>query len=114
MKRSIKNLKGGRKELMDFFEEFKFENMRNKSKKGRKKTASFIDKTANSITKTSKKLAKTLRINKLLKTSKNIGKRVLKKSTNIVKKSSHELIKKRPRKKINRKKTNRKKTNRKK
>ena len=80
MKRSIKNLKGGRKELMDFFEEFKFENMRNKSKKGRKKTASFIDKTANSITKTSKKIAKTLRINKLLKTSKNIGKRVLKKS----------------------------------
>tara|TARA_B100001769_G_C21955043_1_gene514059 strand:- start:472 stop:849 length:378 start_codon:yes stop_codon:yes gene_type:complete len=100
MSRSVKNLRGGKKELMDFLDEFSFEKMRDKSKKVKGKGKSFIDGTANSIRKTSKKVVKTLRLNKLFKTSKNLGTAVVKKSTNLVRKGSKMLIKKRPRRKV--------------
>ena len=95
MRRSVKNLKGGKKELMDFLDEFSFEKMRDKSKKVTGKGKSFIDGTANSIRKTSNKVVKTLRLNKLFKTSKNLGTSVVKKSTNLVRRGSRILIKKR-------------------
>ena len=100
MSRSVKNLRGGKKELMDFLDEFSFEKMRDKSKKVTGKGKSFIDGTANSIRKTSNKVVKTLRLNKLFKTSKNLGTAVVKKSTNLVRKGSKMLIKKRPRRKV--------------
>ena len=100
MSRSVKNLKGGKKELMDFLDEFSFEKMRDKSKKVTGKGKSFIDGTANSIRKTSNKVVKTLRLNKLFKTSKNLGTSVVKKSTNLVRRGSRMLIKKRPRRKV--------------
>lgn len=99
MRRSVKNLKGGKKELMDFLDEFSFDKMRDRSKKVKGKGKSFIDGTANSIRKTSNKVVKTLRLNKLFKTSKNFGTSVIKKSTNLVRKGSRMLIKKRPRRK---------------
>ena len=112
MRRSVKNLKGGKKELMDFLDEFSFDKMRNRSKKVQGKGKSFIDGTANTIRKTSNKVLKTLRLNKLFKKSKNIGKCVIKKSTNLVRQGSRVLIKKRPRRKVSKhkKKTTKKKT----
>ena len=109
MSRSKKNLKGGRKELMDFLDEFSFNKMRNKSKKVKGEGKSFIDGTANTIRKTSNKVVKTLRLNKIYKKSRNIGKKIVKKSTNIMRKSSRMLIKKRPRRKISKNKTKNKK-----
>ena len=112
MRGSSKNLKGGAKELKDFLDEFSFDKMRNKSKKVKGQGKSFIDGTANTIRKTSKKVVKTLSLNKLFKKSKNIGTTVLKTSSNIIRKGSRVLIKKRPRKKktsIKKKKTSTKK-----
>ena len=100
MSRSVKNLRGGKKELMDFLDEFSFEKMRDKSKKVKGQGKSFIDGTANTIRKTSKKVVKTLRLNKLFKKSRNLGTAVVKKSANLVRKGSRMLIKKRPRKKV--------------
>ena len=100
MSRSVKNLRGGKKELMDFLDEFSFEKMRDKSKKVKGQGKSFIDGTANTIRKTSKKVVKTLRLNKLFKKSRNLGTAVVKKSTNLIRKGSRMLIKKRPRRKV--------------
>jgi hypothetical protein len=100
------NLKGGRKELFDFVNDFRFDSMRNKSKKKKGAKKSFIDKTANTIRKTSTKIVKMVGlnklgrmvgVNKLLKKSKGISNKIIKRSKKIPKKlfkTSKKMLKK--------------------
>jgi hypothetical protein len=97
MGRSVKNLKGGKKELMDFLDEFSFNKMRDRSVKVKGQGKSFIDKTANTIRKASKTIAKTIGLNKVINKTRNVTKKVIKKSSNIIRRGSTILIKKRPR-----------------
>ena len=97
-------LKGGDKELSDFFKVFSFDEMRDKSKKKKGTEDSFINKTVKTISSTSKNLVKMSGLNKVTKKTSNVVKKAVRKTSNVVKgavrKTGKILIKKRPRRKI--------------
>ena len=84
-----KIMKGGENEMKDFFKMFSFDEMRTKTKKGKKESNGFINRATKTIKKKSKNFIKATGLNKLhnkvAKTSRNTAK---------------NLIKKRPRKKL--------------
>jgi len=98
-------LKGGTKELSDFFKVFSFDEMRDKSKKKKGDEGnSFINKTAKTITSTGKGIARMTGLTKVVSKTSNVVKKVVRKTGNVVKKVVRKtgtvLIKKRPRRKI--------------
>tara|TARA_B110000858_G_scaffold175780_1_gene209467 strand:- start:531 stop:923 length:393 start_codon:yes stop_codon:yes gene_type:complete len=98
-------LKGGTKELSDFFKVFSFDEMRDKTKRKKgEESNSFINKTAKTITSTGKGLARMTGLTKVAKKTSNVVKGAVRKTSNVVKgvvrKTGKVLIKKRPRRKI--------------